>query len=70
MSVIKPEPGLPLKILRYPLTLLVLGFVAFTALYLAAGITAGQPRALHHSPLQPPVVLAFCALAVWLYRLF
>lgn len=70
MSVIKPEPGLALKVLRYPLTLLVLGFAAFTALYLGAAVTAGQPGLLHRSPLQPLVVLAFCVLAVWLYGLF
>ncbi len=70
MNVIKPDQSLALRVLRYPLTLLVLGFVAFSVLYLATAITAGRPDILHRSPLQPLVILAGCAVSVWLYKLF
>ncbi|WP_088307571.1 CPBP family intramembrane glutamic endopeptidase [Novosphingobium sp. B 225] len=70
MSVIKPDQPLALRVLRFPLTLLVLGFVAFSVLYLATAIIGGRPEILHRSPLQPLVILAGCALTIWLYKLF
>ena len=70
MNQIKPDPGLALRILRFPLTLMVLGFVGFTVLYAASSIIAARPAALHHSPFQPVVVLALTALTVWLYKQF
>lgn len=70
MSLIKAEASVALRILRYPLTLLILGFAAFTALYGLCLIVAARPAALHHSPVQPLVVLACAGLTIWLYRIF
>lgn len=70
MTVIQPRRGLALRILRYPLTLLVLGFVLFTVIYGLVAVGAGTTPGLRGSPLQPLAVLAGAALAVWLYKLF
>lgn len=70
-QVIQPsESSLALKILRYPLVLLVIGFIFFGILYglTAAGATAYQP--LRNTPLQLMITLACAALAVFAYKLF
>ena len=59
MSIIQPQPGLALRILRYPLTLLVLGFVLFTVLYGAVSPPARSPRGgLSGSASPSPVAMA------------
>lgn len=70
-QVIQPsESSLALKILRYPLVLLVIGFIFFGILYglTAAAATAYQP--LRNTPLQLMITLACAALAVFAYKLF
>lgn len=70
-QVIQPsESSLALKILRYPLVLLVIGFLFFGILYglTAAAATAYQP--LRNTPLQLMITLACAALAVFAYKLF
>ena len=62
MPMIKPEPGLALRILRHPLTLLVRGFVLFIALYGFTAMAASQIAGLPDTPLQPLFVLA-CSIA-------
>ena len=64
------ESGLALRILRYPLVLLVIGFLFFGILYglTAAAATASQP--LRNTPLQLMITLACAALAVFAYKLF
>ena len=59
-----------MKILRYPLVLLVIGFLFFGILYglTAAAATAYQP--LRNTPLQLMITLACAALAVFAYKLF
>ena len=70
MTVIQPHRGLALRILRYPLTLLVLGFAVFVLVYGAVAVTAGNMPALRGSPLQSLFVLAGAGVAIWLYKLF
>lgn len=64
------ESSLALRILRYPLVLLVIGFLFFGILYglTAAAATAYQP--LRNTPLQSLITLACAALAVFAYKLF
>ena len=57
------------RIVRHPLTLLVLGFIVFTALYVVTSLAASGARVLRNTPLQVLIVLACAALTVWLYRL-
>ena len=59
-----------LKVLRYPLTLLVIGFFAFFLFYGLDGFVASHPKPIHHTLFEPLVALAGGALSVWLYRLF
>ena len=67
MSMIKPDPGLALRVLRHPLTLLVLGFVLFTALYGFTAMTGSRIAALRHTPLQPLLMLVCCVASAGLY---
>lgn len=62
-------PSLPLRILRFPATPLLLGFGLFVICY---GLTqlAGSPAPVHHTPLQPLVVAVCSALGIALYGLF
>ncbi len=70
MSMIRPEPGLALRVLRHPMMLLVLGFVPFTGLYGFTAMAGSRIVLLRHSPLQPLAMLGCCAAAVGLYLLF
>lgn len=57
------------RIVRHPFGLLVLGFIVFTALYVAAGLASSSVKALRNTPLQTLIVIAMGAIAIWLYRL-
>ncbi|MBS0253730.1 MAG: CPBP family intramembrane metalloprotease [Proteobacteria bacterium] len=63
------SPPLWLRILRFPATLMVLGFVLFVACYVLTQVAASVPL-VRHSPLQPLVALAGSVLGIWLYTLF
>lgn len=64
------QPGLMLRVLRFPLTVLVLGFVAFMLVYLGAGIVSGRSTPAYGTPLQTGIALLCAALAAWLYKQF
>lgn len=64
------QPGLALRILRFPLTVMVLGFIGFLFVYLAAGTASGRGSPGHGTPIQPLIALACAAIAVWLYKQF
>lgn len=70
MTEIRPETGMALRILRFPLTLLVLGFVCFIFLY---GLSGFSTRLLHverNTPLQVLIVFAMVLVGLGAYKLF
>ncbi len=66
----KPRPSLPLRILRFPLVLMILGFVLFSVLYGLSAFVAGKPQLIHHNPGEPLVMLVMAALGVVIYKFF
>lgn len=71
MSEIKIDEGsLAGRILRHPLVLLIIGFVAFGFLYVLTGAAATAYQPLRNTPLQSLVTLACAALAICAYKLF
>ncbi len=65
-------PAIMLRILRFPLTLMVLGFIAFNILYALTGVGASMMRmhGMSNTPVQMLFVLAMAVLGIALYRLF
>lgn len=59
-----------LRVLRFPLIVLVLGFFAFMLVYLGASIVSGRSTLAYGTPLQPGIALLCAGLAVWLYQQF
>ncbi|MEO7248043.1 MAG: type II CAAX endopeptidase family protein [Novosphingobium sp.] len=71
MSEIKLAPGsLPGRMVRHPLSLLVIGFVFFLLLYGLTAVASGSIRALRNTPAQVLITLACAALGVLAYKGF
>lgn len=71
MNQIKPVTGsLPLRILRYPLTAMILGFVVFSFAYGFSAQPASRAMPWHGTPFQALAALMGAGLGVGLYKLF
>lgn len=71
MNQIKPaDPALPLRILRFPLTSMILGFVVFSFAYGFAAQPASRAMPWHGTPLQALAALVGAAVGIGLYKLF
>lgn len=71
MNQIKPtEASLPLRILRFPLTVMIIGFVVFSFAYGLSAQPASRAMPWHGTPLQSLAALIGAALGVGLYKLF
>lgn len=71
MSEIKiAESTLPGRILRHPMSLLVIGFIVFVVLYGLTGAAAGSVKALRNTPAQTAITLGCAAIGVLVYKAF
>ncbi|MFM5885736.1 MAG: lysostaphin resistance A-like protein [Novosphingobium sp.] len=71
MNQIKPaDPALPLRILRFPLTAMIVGFVVFSFAYGFSAQPASRAMPWHGTPLQALAALAGAAAGIGLYKLF
>lgn len=71
MNQIKPaDPALPLRILRFPLTSMILGFVVFSFAYGFAAQPASRAMPWHGTPLQALAALVGAAVGIGLYKHF
>jgi membrane protease YdiL (CAAX protease family) len=71
VNQIKPvDAKLPLRILRFPLTAMILGFFAFSLAYVGSAQLASRARPWHGTPLQALAALVGAALGIGLYKLF
>ncbi len=70
MTEIRPEGGAALRILRFPLVLLVLGFIAFLVLYVATGLISRLLQIERNTPQQLLAVIAMTLVGLGAYKLF
>ncbi len=61
-------PGLLRRVVAFPFTLLVIGFVAFMVFYALSGAAAGRLLPVRHTVGQPIVALICSAIAVLIYK--
>lgn len=66
----KTKPGLPRRIVAYPLTLAVLGFVWLLLCYAGAAVVARKIAPALNSPIQPLIALTVSALGIAAYLAF
>jgi len=64
------KPGLALRIFRFPLTLMVLGFLLFMAAYFGAAVLGGKAMPWHHTVGQPIAALIAAVAGIGLFKLF
>ena len=70
-QVIQPsQNSLPGRIIRHPLSLLIIGFIVFVVLYGLTGAAAGSVKALRNTPAQTAITLACAAIGVLVYKAF
>ncbi len=71
MQTIQPSPnGFAGRILRHPLSLLIIGFIFFTVLYGLTGAAAGTVKSLRNTPLQVLITLTCAVIGVFAYKAF